>query len=252
MRVILRSGLLLVLFACVVTPVRAQSCAMSGDGTCSGGCPLLMFCGYVFPGMSQCQCQGGLGPGGGCGAKYMEPIPEEVFSSSLSDASGGPQFLSVGNGISLTQSHAITFEVHHSTAWGGGVQTITLPLSGLSATIRVTGVDANNPNRRTLVVNSLGAVLPSFASVALGGGMTGDNTFSADPDRSGSGWIDTTTGTFHLQLYARLFNGVFQAHPALVQTVVDGSINAATHKVSITGLPSDLQIMASSPDTTLW
>lgn len=124
--------------------------------------------------------------------------------------------------------------------------------ANITVGVHVTGVDSNNHNRRLLVVNSIGAVLPSFASVALGGGMTGDNTFSSDPNRSGTGWVDTTTGAFHVQLYARMFNGVFQSQPALIQTVVEGTLNTSTRNITISGLPADMQVLASSPGTTLW
>jgi hypothetical protein len=235
-----------------ISPAAAQqACGMTG-GTCSGYCPALQFCGLEFPGMDHCRCQGGDGTGSGCGGNVMIPVQEETFAAALSDASGGPQLLAVGNGVTLSQLKPITVEIHHATAWGGGVQTVTVPTASLTATIRVTGVDATDSHRRTLVVTGIGLVLPSFASIALGGGFTGDNTFSADPNRSGGGWVDVTTGSFHVQLYARMFNGVFQAQPALIQTVIDGTVNVATRKITLTGLPSGFQVLAASPDTTLW
>lgn len=231
------------------TSALAQ-CSYNGEG-CSGYCAPLYHC--VSTGYNSCTCEfGSDAPGPICRAKSIEMMPTEVFASKLSDAKGGKDLLEVGNGITLVQTQGMDVEVRHSTAWGGGVQQFTIPADTLTVGIHLTGVDTQSVNRRTFVVDSVGMVLPSFASIALGGGMTGDNVVSADEKRSGAGWVDTSTGVFHVQLYLELSNGVFQLAPALVQASLDGTIDTETGVVTIDSPGKNYQVIASSPDTTLW
>ena len=231
------------------TSAPAQ-CSHNGEG-CSGYCPPLYHC--VATGYNSCTCEfGSDAPGPICRAKSKEMAPIEVFAAKLSDAKGGKDLLEVGNGVTLVQTQGMDVEVRHSTAWGGGVQEFTIPADTLTVGIHLTGVDTQQLSRLTFVVDSVGMVLPSFASIALGGAMTGDNVVSADEKRSGAGWVDTSTGAFHVQLYLVLSNGVFQLAPALVQASLDGTIDTETGVVTIASPGDDYQVIASSPSTTLW
>lgn len=240
--------LLVVLLGATHTTDLTAQCMLAQD-SCHGSCPVLMNCMLVWPDMETCGCQDLQGNGGGCAAKLLDV--SLGLTAQISNGSGGPSLFSVGNSITLTQAGAALVRVDHSAGWGGGTQDIAIPPSTISVTVRITGVDPGNPTRRNFVLTGLGAVLPSFASVALGGGQTGDNYFSVDPLRNGDGWIDLATGEFKISAYARFYNGIFQASPALVQANLGGNFNFAQNKAFVTGSASK-QALATSPGTSLW
>jgi hypothetical protein len=239
---VLSLGCLVIGAAVVGQPVHGADCG--GKWTCDGECPpgLNPFCqSTVFTGT--CFCAGLTGDTGW----FVGVIPNG--NSTLTDSSGGSNWFSIGNRITVQQAGSATVHVVHTPAWGGGSQDINVGDLSVSMTATVTGNDQAHPHRRLLQITSLGAVLPSFASVALSGGQTGDNTFSIDPDRTSTGWVDISTGQVEIQFYGRFFNGVFTSSPALVQSHISAVFDLGTHHLQF---PSNISISAESPGDGLW
>jgi hypothetical protein len=140
----------------------------------------------------------------------------------------------------------------HNAAWGGGSQDLTIPNRTLSITVRITGTPSSDPDLRTIVVTDIGAVLPSFLSVALGGAATGANVFALDPDRGGVGVISRTTGEFHVNVYATFRNGVFATSPAYVQLNAFGTFNFNTGTAIIDNFGTTNVVFGESSTDTLW
>lgn len=225
-----------------------------GQGMCQGECPITApACLHSFVG-DFCYCKDLYEPGTGNGGDVCYGLELQIgiisMQGVLSSAAGGTNIYSPGNQLTLTQQAAVTLRTTHSVNWGAGQQDITLPASTLSLTIQFDGLDPGNASHRLFHVVSTGAVLPSFASVALGGGQTGTNTFSLDPLRSSTGWVDLSSGEFGVAVYLRFFNGVFNTEPALVQAQLHGVFNPTTKVASLTTGESSNRVIAQSPGTT--
>src|SRR5262245_47853719 len=102
----------------VIVPPHALSYAGDADchhdeGGCTGSCPFHEFC-TILPFTETCYCDFPTGPGG-CHGKVMQVVEnEEALAASLTNAAGGSELLSVGNGITLTQPAAWVVSVEHS------------------------------------------------------------------------------------------------------------------------------------------
>ncbi len=175
-----------------------------------------------------------------------------TLSAVLSDSTGGAEWLTPGNTLTLTQENDVHVRVEHDDNWGGGTRTILVPARTLSAVIHFTEFDDANPTRLRFDVVSVGAVLPSFASVALGGDETGENVFSLDSG-GGSGWIDTATGEFFVKLYVKFLNGVFSASPARLQASFRGQYDRGSGRFHVEpNEAGDEDAVAESPEENLW
>lgn len=247
-RVLLALVAFVLLAALWLPPCLAYDCGKPERG-CFGSCPKVEpWCMGTPP---NCDCQGTQYPPGRlCNAVLQA---QTTFSSTLSNSPAGPNWFTPGNSVTVTQQGGASVELHHDENWGGGTQTIAIPAGTLTATVEFTEFDGSDPNRLYFKVTALGAVLPSFASVALGGDQTGDNTFALDPSDS-EGWIDMTTGEFHVQVYARFSNNIFADEPAHLQTSIDGSYDFQTSTLTLRPSADGFEdVIAQSPgDEPTW
>ncbi len=225
---------------------QAGFCAVQADGTCGGLCPRESPICAKTP-AHHCACTGSpiLEP-------YTEPqlIPDQLlsahFNATLVGSGGGEGWLRVGNSISFTQASSVTVLIKHSQAWGGGVEYVSVPSGILSFVVRITRVDDIDPNRLWFTLTSLSATLPSFSSVALGGGQTGDNTFS-ELNSQTAGWVDKTTGHFEVNVYAKYFNDIFCSAPALVQGRFEGTFDRVNHHTDVDYSLGSISMISDSP-----
>lgn len=231
----------LVFIALWAVQPAAEACfrCPDNDQCCEGRCPPKMIC-KLNTTIRACTCEviSDIDPRP---PWEMAPFPSAAgisparvdFAATLVGSEGGSAWLTPGNSLLFTQEQAVTVTWRHSQNWCSGcTQTLTIPSRTLNVVVRLEGWDTQNPNRLLFRLTSLSANLPSFPSLALNGGATGDNIFSLLPNESG-GYVDVVSGEVSGNVYVRLRNNIFTGDQARIQGTIWGTYNAATGRLTL-------------------
>ena len=258
-------AVLLFLTACclVAAPARAQLDPgegetkwppLGGGGDCEGNTPP---CGeYTCPGTQTCQritggctcggatprpnpvCLASADPGETTSPPTEWLAPEQLPSIQFNVTNLGPNttMLTPGNTVTGVVTTDYLVPYFYSTSWGDGYQNIEGDTNLVSFSVTFTDYDAEEPDMLRFDWKSVDAVVPSFASVALNGNFTGDNTLTLCehyPDHNVA-WVDTTNGRVAGYVNVDLHNlTLFPNGPALLKARVAADLDVVNDTMTI-------------------
>jgi hypothetical protein len=125
----------------------------------------------------------------------------------------------------------VTLTIHHDQHWGGGYQTIVIPAGTFSAKAHLKGWEDKDQTIMDFYFDSFHGQLPSFASVALNGKMTGDNEFTLLGGSAGT--LNVVTGEVSAELMVGLKNSIFCNALATVGVQLRGKFDPSTTSLRI-------------------
>jgi hypothetical protein len=133
--------------------------------------------------------------------------------------------------VNVSQPASVSLTIHHDQHWGGGYQAVVIPAGTFSATVHFKDWQDQTHTLLNFTFEDFQGHLPSFASVALNGGMTGDNSFGLLGGSGGT--INVVTGDFDAQLLVGFKNAISRNVPAGVGVQMHGKFDAATRTLSV-------------------